>query len=50
MLKMHVEYDRDTSPAKLMEISRQVYPATLLGVFGVIWQRALVDESGMIIT
>jgi hypothetical protein len=31
-LKISAEYDRDTSSAKLLDISRQISPASLLGV------------------
>jgi hypothetical protein len=44
MLQIPGEYDRDTSPAKLREISRQVSPDLLLYVSAGICQRALVDE------
>jgi hypothetical protein len=50
MLKIPAEYDRDTSPAKLTDISRKVLPASLLGVSADICQRALAHESGMIRT
>jgi hypothetical protein len=43
MLKVPAEYDRDTSPAKLRDISRKVSVASLLGVCAGIFQRALVD-------
>jgi hypothetical protein len=36
MLNIPAEYDRNTSPAKLTDIYRQVSPAMLLGVFAVI--------------
>jgi hypothetical protein len=49
MLKIPAEYDRDTSPVKFKDISRQLL-ASLLGVSAVICDRALVDESGMIRT
>jgi hypothetical protein len=45
-----VECDKNTSLEELTDISRQVSPASLLGVFAGICQRALVDESGKIRT
>jgi hypothetical protein len=48
MLKIHVEYERDTSSAKFKDIFRQL-PSSLLGV-SVAIKRALVDKSGMIRT
>jgi len=50
MLKIPAEYDRDTSPAKLAHFLAKFPPASLLGVSVGIYQRALVDESGMIRT
>jgi hypothetical protein len=52
MLKVSAEYDRDTSPAKLTDISKKKSPVSLLSVSAgtSICQRALVDESGMIRT
>jgi hypothetical protein len=47
MLKNSPEYERDTSSEKFTAISRQVPPASLLGVSAGYCQRALVDESGM---
>jgi hypothetical protein len=43
-------YERYISSAKFTAISCQVCPHLLLGVSAGILQRALVDESGMIIT
>jgi hypothetical protein len=50
MLNIPTEYDSDISSAKLTAISRQVSPHSLLCVSAGIYQRVLVDESGMIIT
>jgi hypothetical protein len=48
MLKIPALYDTDTSPAK--DFLAKFFPASLLGVFADIFQRALVDKSQMIIT
>jgi hypothetical protein len=50
MLKIPAEYDRDTSPAKLKEISRTVSPC--FAIRSIFWylQITLVDESAMIRT
>jgi hypothetical protein len=50
MLKIPVEYDRDISPTKLMDISRKFLPASILGVSAGTYQRVLIDESVMIRT
>jgi hypothetical protein len=50
MLQISAEYDRDISPAKLTDIYRQVFPASLLGISADIFHIALMDESGMIRT
>jgi hypothetical protein len=50
MLKNHMHVKRDTSQAKFMAISHQAFPALLLDVSAGICQRALVDESGIIVT
>jgi hypothetical protein len=50
MLKIPSECDRDTSSAKLTDISRQDSPDSLLDVSVGICYRALVDESGVIRT
>jgi hypothetical protein len=44
------KYERYILSAKFDVLSRQVSPDLLLGVSASICQRALVDESGMIIT
>jgi hypothetical protein len=49
-VKIPAEYDRDTSPAKLAHFFAKFAPALLLGVSVGIYQRALVDESGVIRT
>jgi hypothetical protein len=46
MLKIHAEYDRDTSSAKFRAISRQIYFPSLPVVSAGYCQRTLVDESG----
>jgi hypothetical protein len=43
MLTKPADMRRDTSSAKLTAISHQVSPASLLGVSGGYYQRALVD-------
>jgi hypothetical protein len=48
MLKIPAEYDKNTSPAKLTDISCKVFPSSVLGISVDICQRALVDESRMI--
>jgi hypothetical protein len=48
MLKIPAEYDRNTSAAKLPNISCQVSPASLPDVSAGYCQTALVDELGMI--
>jgi hypothetical protein len=50
MLKNPESMKRDSSEAKFTVISRQVSPASLLGVSAGYCQRAVVDESGMIRT
>jgi hypothetical protein len=50
MLKIPMEYNRDTSLTNLTDISRQVSPALLLDISADIFQRALADEPGMIRT
>jgi hypothetical protein len=50
MLKTPTEYDRDTSPAKLTDFCANFSPASLLDVPAGVFQRDLVDESGMINT
>jgi hypothetical protein len=50
MLKIPVEYERDTSPTKFTAISRKVSFASLLGVCTGCCQRTLVVESEMITT
>jgi hypothetical protein len=50
MLKYPAEHERDISSAKFTAISRQVSPDSLLGVCACIFQKALVDASGMIRT
>jgi hypothetical protein len=50
MSKIPAEYERDISSAKFAAISRQVCPDSLLSVSAGIWQRDLVNESGMIKT
>jgi hypothetical protein len=50
MLKNLVEYYIDISTAKFTVISHQASPDSLLGVSSGIFRRALVDESGMIVT
>jgi hypothetical protein len=50
LLKKPAGMRRDTSSAKFTAISRQVSPASLLGVSAGYYQRALVDESGRIRT
>jgi hypothetical protein len=50
ILKNPAENERDTSSVKLKAIFRQVTPASLLSISADIFQRALVDESGMIRT
>jgi hypothetical protein len=50
MLKIPAEYERDTSPTKLMNIFRQVSPCLVLDVFAGIYKSALVDDSGMMRT
>jgi hypothetical protein len=50
MLKIRVEYDRDTSPAKLTDISAKFHYSSLIIVSAGICQRALVDDSRMIRT
>jgi hypothetical protein len=50
MFKNPAEYERDTSSAKFMAVSCQVSPALLPNVYAGYCQRALVDESGMILT
>jgi hypothetical protein len=48
MLKILAEYDTDTSPEKLTDISRHVLPcSSILGVSAGILQRSELDESGM---
>jgi hypothetical protein len=49
MLKIPVEYARDTLPAKVTDISSPIF-ASLLGIFAGICQRPLVDESGIVKT
>jgi hypothetical protein len=44
MLNIHAKYDTDTSPAKFTDISREVFPASLLGVSAVIIKTAVVDK------
>jgi hypothetical protein len=48
MLKIPAEYDRNTSSAKLTDISLEFLPAPLLHIFAGISQRALVAELEMI--
>jgi hypothetical protein len=48
--KKTAEYERDTSPAKLTDISSKVSSNPLLGVSANICQRYLVDKTGMITT
>jgi hypothetical protein len=48
MLKNHTEYERDTSSAKFIAISRQVSTDSPLRVSAGIFQTALVHESGII--
>jgi len=48
MLKTPANYDRDNSPAKLTDISRQTSSDLLLGVCALFWERALVEEPGTI--
>jgi hypothetical protein len=50
MLKIPVEYDRDTSTAKLTNFFSKFLPALLQGVSAGICHRTLLDESGMIRT
>jgi hypothetical protein len=50
MLKNLVEYYRDISTAKFTVISYQASPDSLLAVSSGVFRRALVDESGMIVT
>jgi hypothetical protein len=50
MLKIPVEYDRDTLLAKLTDFFTKILPALLLGGSAGICQRALVDESRMMRT
>jgi hypothetical protein len=50
MLKIPTEYDRDTSPVKLTDFCASFSPASLLDVSAGVFQRDLVDESGMINT
>jgi hypothetical protein len=44
------EYDRDTLPSKLMDISHKFLPALILGMSAGICQRAIMNDSGMIRT
>jgi hypothetical protein len=49
MLKIRADYVRDTLPATLTDIFfAKILPASLLSVSAGIFQRALVDDSGMI--
>jgi hypothetical protein len=48
MLKKPAEYERDTSSAKYMVISRKDSTDSLIGIPAGYFQRALVDESGII--
>jgi hypothetical protein len=50
MLKDPTEYERHISSAKFTAIFRQDSPASITGVSAGNCQRALVDESGIIIT
>jgi hypothetical protein len=49
MLKIPAEYDTDTSPAKWPFLANFL-PASLVGDLPGICQKALVDESGIMIT
>jgi hypothetical protein len=50
MLKFPAEYDKDTSPSKLEDMSRHVTSAMQIDVSADICHRALMYESGLIIT
>jgi hypothetical protein len=50
MLKNPTHMKRDTSEAKFIAISGQISPSSLLDISAIYWQKALVDESGNIIT
>jgi hypothetical protein len=47
MLKNPTKYERDISSAKYTSISLQVSPYSLLDISSGIYQRVLVDESGI---
>jgi hypothetical protein len=50
MLKIPAEYETDISPTKLTDFSRQVSLCFATRSSAVIFQRALVDKSGVIRT
>jgi hypothetical protein len=50
MLIIPEEYDRDTSPINERAFLAKLLPASLLDVSAGIFQRALMDESGIIRT
>jgi hypothetical protein len=47
MLKIHAEYERDTSSAKFKEISHKLSTSLLVDCCN---QRDMMDDTGMIIT
>jgi hypothetical protein len=50
MLNFPAEYDKDTSPSKLEDMSRHVTSAMQIDVSAGICHRALMYESGLSIT
>jgi hypothetical protein len=45
MLNIPEEYDRDTSQAKLTDISRQITPASLLDISDKTWERWWMNQE-----